>query len=206
MGIEIPNSFTMWPNLDTIRVLFMLFEIVTELGCIPKRISTKKVPAFFRSSSGLRVVVNDELFNEISSMVMDRDNIAHTQVLDIEEVYQTLLSMPSSVAVGPDGFSINFHLAAWEIIKEDLVALVKYFFVGGMMHRSVSASIICLIPKVDNPVNFSQYCPISVGNVAAKLCSKIINNRILSLLPSLISVEQAGFVKGRDIFEHVQLV
>ena len=73
------------------------------------------------------------------------------------------------------------------------------------MHRSVSASMICLIPKVEYSIFFAQYRPISVGNVALKICFKILNNRLVLYLPKLISVNQAGFVKGKDIFDHIQL-
>lgn len=48
------------------------------------------------------------------------------------------------------------------------------------MHRSVTASMTYLIPKVENPVSFAQFRPVSVGNVASKVCSKILNNRLVS--------------------------
>lgn len=57
------------------------------------------------------------------------------------------------------------------------------------MHKSVSTSLICLIPKVDHLVSFAQFCPISVGNVASKVCSKILNNKLVPLLPKLVSEE-----------------
>ena len=63
--------------------------------------------------------------------------------------------MPVGVTSGPNGFPLSFYIAAWDIIKDDLYALVKYFYVGGLMHRSVSTSLICLIPKVENPVSFA---------------------------------------------------
>ena len=53
--------------------------------------------------------------------------------------------------------------------------------------------------------SFAQFRPVSVGNVISKVISKIINNRLICFLPKLINEEQAGFVKGRDIFYHIQL-
>lgn len=73
------------------------------------------------------------------------------------------------------------------------------------MHKSITTSMICLIPKVESPISFAQFRLVSVGNVASKVCSKILNSRLLSWLPKLIGVEQAGFVQGRDIYDHIQL-
>ena len=64
--------------------------------------------------------------------------------------------MLAQAAAGPDGFSMNFNMGARDIIKDDMLQLIKYFFVGGgKMHRSISASLICLIPKVDHPTSFA---------------------------------------------------
>ena len=150
-------------------------------------------------------VTDDELLHVIPKVITLEDSIYLAAIPDLDEVWETLLSMPTQATAGPDGFSLNFYMAARDIIKNDMLQLIKFFFVGGKMHRSISASLICLIPKVDHPSNFAQFRPISVGNVISKVISKIINNRLICFLPKLISEEQAGFVKGRDIFYHIQL-
>ena len=111
---------------------------------------------FFKSLFTSDGRVEDEhLLDCILRLIFDDDNSILSKVPDMEEIHHALLSMPAGAASGPDGFSLSFYIAAWEIIKEDLFALVKYFYVGGLMHRSVSASQICLIPKVENPVSFA---------------------------------------------------
>ena len=149
--------------------------------------------------------VDDSLLDCIPSLISEEDCLPLTAVPDMEEIFATLQSMPVGTAAGPDGFSLSFYLATWDVIKGDLFDLIKIFFVGGKLHRSIPASMVCLIPKVDSLVSFAQFRPISVGNVPSKLCSKILNNRLVSWLPKLISNEQAGFVKGSDIYDHIQL-
>ena len=150
-------------------------------------------------------LMDDSLLDCFPTLLSEEDCLPITKVPDMEEIYAALQSMPVGAAAGPDGFSLSFYLTAWDVVKDDLFALVKFFYVGGKLHRSISASMICLIPKVESPINFAQYRPISVGNVPSKLCSKILNNRLVSWLPKLISIEQAGFVKGRDIYDHIEL-
>ena len=111
---------------------------------------------FFKSLFTSEGHVEDKhLLDCIPQLILDADNSILSRVPDMEEIHQALLSLPVGAALGPDGFSLSFYIAAWEIIKEDLFALVKYFYVGGLMHRSVSTSLICLIPKVESPVSFA---------------------------------------------------
>ena len=119
---------------------------------------------FFKGLFSSKGSMEDEhLLDCILRLISDDDNFILSRVPDMEEILQAPSSMPAGAASGPDGFSISFYIAARQIIKEDLFALVKYFFVGGLMHRSVFASLLCLIPKVENPVSFAQFRPISVG-------------------------------------------
>lgn len=52
---------------------------------------------------------------------------------------------------------------------------------------------------------FLDLRPISLSNFINKVISRVIHERLVSLLPTLISDEQAGFVKGRNIVENVLL-
>ena len=52
------------------------------------------------------------------------------------------------------------------------------------------------------PVRVGDYRPISVMNAIPKLISKLLANRLRSLLPALISSNQTAFVQGRQITEN----
>lgn len=45
--------------------------------------------------------------------------------------------------------------------------------------------------------------PISLTPFSSKILSKILNDRLSVVLPSIISLEQAGFVQGRSIHESI---
>jgi hypothetical protein len=46
----------------------------------------------------------------------------------LEEVDNTIKSMPSDKASGPDGFTGAFFKACWEIIKDDIMAAINSLF------------------------------------------------------------------------------
>jgi hypothetical protein len=64
-------------------------------------------------------------------------------------------------------------------------------------------TFIDLIPKVDDPQNFSQFRPISLCNNIYKIIEKIIGLRIKDILSDNISKEKFGFLIGRKIHQAI---
>lgn len=62
-----------------------------------------------------------------------------------------------------------------------------------------------MLPKVDSPQIFSDIRLISLCNGTGKIIAKVINARLNSLLLKIISTNQSGFMKGRDITENILL-
>lgn len=79
------------------------------------------------------------------------------------------------------------------------------FFYGATLPTFYSSSYIVLIPKVPDPKNFGRFRPISLCSVAYKNFSKILVNRLTSLLSKLISQEHCAFIPGQSIFENIML-
>lgn len=92
----------------------------------------------------------------------------------------------------PTGSMGLFFQSFWDVIAKDLVDVIQEFFRGGILAKGVNATVISLIPKNDNPVGWSDYRPISLCTFFNKVISKILNNRLATLLPKIISLEQAG--------------
>ena len=97
--------------------------------------------------------------------------------------------MPSGKAPGPYGFTLEFFKAYWEIIKHDVYKVVEDSRRSSSILKSLNATMITLIPKENEAKTLDRYKPIALCNVIYKIISKVIENRLKPLLPSLILQE-----------------
>ncbi|KAL4573961.1 hypothetical protein LXL04_020783 [Taraxacum kok-saghyz] len=87
------------------------------------------------------------------------------------------------------------------VLIEVVVNNVSMFFQTGYIPIGCNASFITLISKVDNPVAVKDYRPLSLTGLQYKVIAKLLTNRLTQVIDSVISVEQSGFVKGRQILD-----
>ncbi|KAK2449352.1 hypothetical protein QL285_008554 [Trifolium repens] len=100
---------------------------------------------------------------------------------------------------GPDGFGAFFFQTYWEIIKDDVSNAVLEFFNTNWIMPNFNSNTVVLIPKVEDADTISQFRPIAMANFKFKIISKILADRLATILPNIISNEQRGFIKGRQI-------
>jgi hypothetical protein len=116
-----------------------------------------------------------------------------------DEIKSAVFSLNNDSAPGPDGFGACFFQTYWDIVKQDVINAVLQFFMSGWLPPNFNSNIIVLIPKVSNVNSLNQYMPIALANYKFKIISKIIANRLASIMPAITSVQQRGFIKGRSI-------
>lgn len=76
-----------------------------------------------------------------------------------------------------------------------------------MLSISQRRGIISLIPKKSKDKTILENLrPISLLNVDYKILTKVIAKRIENVLPTLINLDQTGYVKGRYIGENIRLI
>ncbi|KAG6491484.1 uncharacterized protein LOC122004793 [Zingiber officinale] len=129
-----------------------LFRVWEEGQCLdqPERIRESGVRYFQELLTGEIVdstVVDTEL---IPSLVSTEDNLMLEGLPSAEEVKQVVWCMCQDSAAGPDGFSVAFYRACWEIVGEDVLQAVLDFFRGAELPRGMASTTIVLIPKVDS--------------------------------------------------------
>ena len=113
--------------------------------------------------------------------------------------------MKEDKAPGPDGFTVNFFHACWEMLKYEIWEMVEESRCSQKIPIALNATFLTLIPKVENVSTPNKFRPISLCNVLCKIVTKVIANHLKPLLPSLISLEQTGYVGGCQILDGIIL-
>lgn len=62
-----------------------------------------------------------------------------------EEIKAVFFKMPKCKAPGPDGFSVEFFMDAWEIVGEEATHAVQEFFTSGRLLKNSNATSVALI-------------------------------------------------------------
>ena len=83
--------------------------------------------------------------------------------------------------------------------------MVEYSRITGSVAPSLNSTFLSLIPKVEHPVSFVDFRPISLCNLCYKLISKVAALRLKPFLDTSISPQQFGFLKNRQILEPVAI-
>ncbi|GJR58907.1 hypothetical protein Tco_1501069 [Tanacetum coccineum] len=92
-------------------------------------------------------------------------------VLD-DEIKFAMFSIEDDKAAGLDGYSSKFFKAAWNIVRGDVCAAVKEFFSSSKLLGDFNANLISLVPKLQAPLNITNYRSIAYFNVVYKCISK----------------------------------
>nr|GEZ67152.1 RNA-directed DNA polymerase, eukaryota, reverse transcriptase zinc-binding domain protein [Tanacetum cinerariifolium] len=102
---------------------------------------------------------------------------------------------------GPDGFTFGFYCRYWKLIENDVVDAVTCFFHQGSFPKGGNYSFIILIPKTPNANMVKDYTPISLTGSMYKIISKILANRLVVVLGSLVNEIQSAFVADKQILD-----
>ncbi|CAL1395838.1 unnamed protein product [Linum trigynum] len=119
------------------------------------------------------------------------------------EVRSTVFSMGSKQAPGSDGFTGKFFKAFWDIVGISVVEAVVSFFNSSRMLRIFNHTWLTLIPKVDSVETIRQLRPISLCQFVYKVITKIMAERLASMLPQIVSEGQNGFIRDRQIIDNI---
>ncbi|XP_075664485.1 uncharacterized protein LOC142634090 [Castanea sativa] len=123
----------------------------------------------------LLVEVDIELLEALHTKVIDRMNARLLQMFQASKVEKALKQMHPMKASGPDGAAPpKFH-----------------------------ETLIVLVPKTKNPERVTNYRPIKLCNVAYKLASKVVANKLKLVLQDIIYENQSAFVSERLITNNV---
>lgn len=96
---------------------------------------------------------NDELFRPISK----------------GELLEVLKAFKKEKCLGPDGWTVEFILHFFDIMKTDLLRMVEATRMSSSIHHITSSTQIALIPKKLDADSFKDFRPISLSNISFKI-------------------------------------
>jgi hypothetical protein len=114
-----------------------------------------------------------------------------------KEIDKIIKELPNGKSPGPDGFNSDFMKACWNVISAIFYELCMDFYEHQINLQSINGSHIVLVPKNTNPVRVNDYRSISLLNSSIKLITKLLANRLQSVILKVIHKNQYGFVRSR---------
>lgn len=111
--------------------------------------------------------------------------------------------MEHNKSFGPDGLPAEFYQVFWEVMKGDLMVLLRDFYEERLPLFSINFGIITLLSKMNDAKQIQRYRPIHVRNVDFKIFTKVATNRINSVASYVMQPSQIAFISRRNIMEGV---
>ncbi|OIV90401.1 hypothetical protein TanjilG_10701 [Lupinus angustifolius] len=110
---------------------------------------------------------------------LNRD-LANTFVHNVNEreVLDALNDIGDNKAPGVDGYTSHFFKAAWNVIRVEVLEVVKKFFNKQSLYPTVNCTLITLIPKSNDACTMKDMRPISCCTTFYKIISKILTKRL----------------------------
>ncbi|XP_019434814.1 PREDICTED: uncharacterized protein LOC109341364 [Lupinus angustifolius] len=112
---------------------------------------------------------NSVIQDVIPRLVTDEGNSMLTQLPSITEIKDAVFALNGEAAPSPDGFSGCFFQKIWDIIKTEGADRVE------------------------------DCRPIALANFQFKIITKVLSNRLDTIAPKILSNQQRGFIKDRQI-------
>jgi len=165
------------------------------------QLGTSHFKGIFKSPAGTNLAEIINVASHFPRFVNNEDLQALNDPVTMNELENTIKWFQKEKSPCPDGWTIEFYLAFFDIIGADILRVVEEIRTSGQLYHAINSTFIALIPKSDSPTSFADFRPISLCNVLYKIISKIIANRIRPILSQHIAPQQFAFLENRQIHE-----
>ncbi|XP_019447270.1 PREDICTED: uncharacterized protein LOC109350495 [Lupinus angustifolius] len=145
------------------------------------------------------IVHNDMVSTVVPTLINDVDNSRISANPSQKEIKSAIFDMNGDGAPGPDGFGGSFYQAFWSIVGPDVCRATLQFFTQDYILPNLNSNNVVLIPKVIGADKMDDFRPIAMANFQFKIISKVLADRLASIAPKIISNQQRGFIKDRQI-------
>lgn len=117
----------------------------------------------------------------------------------VEEIRRVVFLLGGSKTTRPDGFAFSFFQKYWNLLHDDLLALLKESYSRDQDMERLNYAFIILIPKEECPLIARDLRLISLIKSFYKVISKVLANRWAYFFPLLVDEAQSTLIKGHSI-------
>ena len=123
----------------------------------------------------------------------------------MEEIEKAIITMNNNKTPGQDGIPIDFYKVFWKCLKVPYFEMVKHSYEQEMLHETARKGILNLIPKANKDTRLVKNLrPITLLNVDYKIIEKVVANKMIPALETIIHKDQRGFMKDRRISVNIR--
>ena len=139
----------------------------------------------------------------VSSYLYEQSNLE----ISSEEVLHAISNGKHGVAPGISGFSREFYQFFGKDLIGFIMAYINFSEQIGILSNNQRVGVITLLPKGQkDKKSLKNWRPITLLSTLYKIISGVIGNRFKKFLPTVIGLDQKGFVDGRFIGEVTRLL
>uniref|UniRef100_A0A803P0U0 Reverse transcriptase domain-containing protein n=1 Tax=Cannabis sativa TaxID=3483 RepID=A0A803P0U0_CANSA len=141
----------------------------------------------------------------VPSRLSGRQNEYLLQDFTATDVVQALKQINSLKAPRDDGMPRLFYDHHWDVVGSDVTRVCLDILNTNKDCRPINKTLLCLIPKIKNPIQVGDFRPTSLCNVCYKIVAKCLANRMKDSLKEVILENQSVFIRGRLIQDNAIL-
>lgn len=102
------------------------------------------------------------------------------------EIKKVVFSFDDMKSTSSNGITFIFFKSLWNIISDDVLELFEDFFRGSLEIDKLKYAFIALLPKKDGALTARDIKPINLLHSFYKIITKVLADRLIKFLPSLI--------------------
>ena len=117
------------------------------------------------------------------------DNYDLMKPVTLQDIQHILSISKNDKCLGPDGIPVEVYRCLFDVLGEDLLKVIELSRISGKIPAVFNSTFLTLIPKIDHPLSYEDFRPISLCNFVYKIIGKLISIQIKKVLGRCISGE-----------------